>query len=129
MILALKTNEPTAYIGLFDADTPVEEYRWEADRQLADTLLIEIEKLLRRHKLSWKDLAGVVVFKGPGSFTGLRIGLTVANALAYAQQIPIAGGRGGDWLESGLKTLRKAQPGGQVMPEYGAEPNISKPKK
>jgi tRNA threonylcarbamoyladenosine biosynthesis protein TsaB len=35
------------------------------------------------------DIEGVVCFKGPGSFTGLRIGLTVGNALAYAQNIPV----------------------------------------
>jgi tRNA threonylcarbamoyladenosine biosynthesis protein TsaB len=129
VILALKTNEPTAYLALVDGVEVVEEYRWGADRQLADTLLPEIEKLLQRHKLGWEEVSGLVVYRGPGSFTGLRIGLTVANAIAYARQILIAGGTGEDWLQSGLKALGQTEMGEQVMPEYGAEPNISKPKK
>ena len=128
MILALKTDQPEARLVLVK-EKVLEEYRWQADRQLADTLLAEIKKLLSRHGADWNRLEGVVVYRGPGSFTGLRIGITVANTIAYAQNLPIVGTTGEDWAQEGVKLLEEATPGGQVMPEYGAEPNISKPKK
>ena len=129
MILAIKTNQPQATLALVEGAQTLEQYDWLADRQLAATLLVEIKQLLQRHKLEWEDLTGLIVYRGPGSFTGLRIGVTVANTIAYAQQLPIVGTTGDNWVADGVKQLKSAQPGGQVVPEYGAEPNISKPRK
>jgi tRNA threonylcarbamoyladenosine biosynthesis protein TsaB len=69
------------------------------------------------------------VFQGPGSFTGLRIGITVANAIAYAQSVPIVGTRGEHWMADGIKRLQSGQNDTRVMPYYGADPNITKPGK
>ena len=129
MILAIKTNQPQTTLALIDGAQTVEQYDWPADRQLAATLLTEIKALLHRHKLDWDDLSGLIVHRGPGSFTGLRIGVTVANTIAYAQQLPVVGTTGDNWVADGVKQLKSAPPGGQVVPEYGAEPNISKPRK
>ncbi len=75
----------------------------------------------------------MVVFKGPGSFTGLRIGISVANALAYGLQIPIASAKGDDWLEKGIKKLGAENPPTSgvkmVVPEYGRPPHTTTPKK
>ncbi len=79
-------------------------------------------------KLDLKRLRGIIAVKGPGSFTALRIGLTTANAMAFALGIPIVGvmdGEFGKIVDEGMKTLKKAKLGKYVMPEYGMEPNIT----
>lgn len=54
-------------------------------------LLPLIEKILKTNEIGFKDLAGIEVETGPGSFTGLRVGVSVANALGYALGIPVNG--------------------------------------
>lgn len=54
-------------------------------------LLPLIEKLLKGQKLTVKDLKAVEVETGPGSFTGIKVGVAVANALGYSLNIPING--------------------------------------
>lgn len=52
-------------------------------------ILPMIDKLLEKHSLKTGDLSGIQVNVGPGSFTGLRIGLAIANALSFALKIPV----------------------------------------
>jgi tRNA threonylcarbamoyladenosine biosynthesis protein TsaB len=69
------------------------------------------------------------MYKGPGSFTGLRIGLSIGNALANSFDIPIVGETGDDWIQHGLKRLEDQENDKIVMPEYGAPVHITKQKK
>ncbi|MDO8573399.1 MAG: tRNA (adenosine(37)-N6)-threonylcarbamoyltransferase complex dimerization subunit type 1 TsaB [Candidatus Daviesbacteria bacterium] len=57
----------------------------------SQVLLPLIEKLLKSQKLEFKDLKEIEVEVGPGSFTGLRIGVSVANALGFALGIMVNG--------------------------------------
>ena len=50
-----------------------------------------ILEVLDKHKLVLKDISEIMVATGPGSFTGLRVGVAVANALSYSLQIPVNG--------------------------------------
>lgn len=59
----------------------------------SQVLLPMIEKILKRNKLDFKDLKAIEVETGQGSFTGLRVGVSVANALGYALNIPVNGKR------------------------------------
>lgn len=130
MILTIRTDKPDAEIGLF---TPAGEEivydTWYAHRELADTLLLRIRDLLQKQGKSFTDVAGVVVFQGPGSFTGLRIGITVANTFAYAREIPIVGVMDEDWIAVGVKRLSKGENSKIILPEYGAEAHITAPRK
>lgn len=129
MIMSLKTATPTTELQLMQPDgTVLLEDVWESDRLLSSQLLEHLSGLLGRQRLTWDALSGLVVFRGPGSFTGLRIGVTVANAIAYAQGIPIVGAIGDDWVTAGLQRLAAGQTDVQVVPHYGAPPNITKPK-
>ncbi len=58
-----------------------------------------IEKLLNDHKLKLKDLNEIKVNPGPGSFTGLRVGVSIANALGYLLKIPINGKKVGEIVD------------------------------
>jgi tRNA threonylcarbamoyladenosine biosynthesis protein TsaB len=126
MILAIRTDSPETTLALIKDGQEVKRDQWESGRQLSNELLSHIRELV---EAEWTKLEGVVVFAGPGSFTGLRIGITVANTLAYSLNIPVAAGRGDDWIDSGIEALAYAKTGVSVMPEYGAEANITKPKK
>lgn len=55
----------------------------------SQVLLPLIEKLLRKNELDYKDLKGIEVATGPGSFTGLKVGVAVANALGFSLGIPV----------------------------------------
>ncbi len=101
---------------------------WAAGRQLSATLLATVEELFKQNNLDWSDLSGIVVYEGPGSFTGLRIGITVANTAAFTLNIPIVGATGDDWLEQGSRELKSDYFEAIVMPAYGAEANIGQPK-
>ncbi len=57
----------------------------------SQALLPLIERILKQEKLEYKDLEGIEVETGPGSFTGLRVGVSVANALGFSLGIPVNG--------------------------------------
>lgn len=131
MILTIRTDKPEAEIGLYDQEGhQLSYYNWLAHRKLADTLLSTIRDQLAAQNAKFEDITGIVIFSGPGSFTGLRIGITVANTLAHSLEIPIVGEAGEEqWLERGLGEFKDGQNHRLVLPEYGAEANITIPKK
>lgn len=110
MKLSLNTSSSTTLLELNDHC-----YEWKSGHDLARDLLSFIHEKLQQNGADWKDLTELHYFTGPGSFTGLRIGACVINALADQLNIPI-------YDQHGNKTKI-------VMPEYGREANISKPKK
>ncbi len=129
MILSIRTDRPEAEIGLFEADGSKKSYHvWMAHRELSNTLLKTIQRQLISQNANFDDIRGVVVFTGPGSFTGLRIGITVANTLSYGLGVPIIGANGDQWLKDGLKKLSEKRDDKLVLPFYGAEANITRPK-
>lgn len=130
MILSLKTDAPIANIELFDDDgTSVTHEEWQADRGLAKGLHAHIDALLRSQDAGWDDLKGVIIFRGPGSFTGLRIGITVANALAYGLDVAVIGQDGANWQSEALDRLRAGENDKVVLPHYGSDAHITKPKR
>lgn len=59
-------------------------------------ILPMIDKILKKHSLKPEDLSGIQVNAGPGSFTGLRVGLAIANALSFVLKIPVNGKKAGE---------------------------------
>ena len=131
MILAIRTDSSEATLQLYEQDshTMLTEKVWEAGRQLSDQLLSEITALVQSQGADLQALTGIIVYQGPGSFTGLRIGITVANTLADSLGVPIAGATGDEWVQNGFMTLQSQKLGDFVTPEYGGEANITKPRK
>jgi tRNA threonylcarbamoyladenosine biosynthesis protein TsaB len=131
MILALSTPDKTTMAWLFESaegTKPLGVLEWESGRTLSDELLGRLATFLAEHNAHFSDLTGVIIFSGPGSFTSLRIGHTVVNALADSLGIPVVGATGHDWLDNGKKRLSQAKPGTPALPFYDAEANITKPK-
>lgn len=129
MILTIKTDQPDAVIGLYEGSKSIAIIEWPAHRQLAETIHTKIEALLQEQDITWHDLTGIAVYQGPGSFTGLRIGISIANALAYGLQIPVAGAVGDAWPHAAIQAVQDGTTQGPVMPEYGAPVHITQPRK
>jgi tRNA threonylcarbamoyladenosine biosynthesis protein TsaB len=129
IILTLRTDKPEAEIGLYEDKEQLAYEKWQAHRELAETLHKKIEEILNKSSKLLQDIEGIICYKGPGSFTGLRIGLTVANALAYAQDTPIIAKPGHNWLKDGIKDLLNGNNNKIAIPEYGAEVKTTKQRK
>lgn len=129
IILTLRTDKPEAEIGLFDGKNKLSYKTWQAHRQLAETLHSVVHEQLTAAGYDWNNIEGIVAYQGPGSFTGLRIGLSTANALAASLQTPIVGAQTEDWLSHGLEQLISGNNDKVVFPFYGADPHITQQKK
>lgn len=129
IILTIRTDNPQAEIGLYNDSDRLAHETWQAHRELANTLHVKIERLLASQKKTWQDIEGIVAYQGPGSFTGLRIGLTVANTLSYALKVPAVGQMGDSWAENGIARLMNGESDQLVMPEYGAPVHITEQKR
>jgi tRNA threonylcarbamoyladenosine biosynthesis protein TsaB len=129
LILTIRTDKPEAELGLFDDDKQLAYITWPAHRELSNTIHKKLASLLILQGRTLQDVRGIVCFKGPGSFTGLRIGLTVANTLAYSLGIPVVATMRNGWIVAGTEHLRNGESEKIILPEYGAEVRITLPKK
>ena len=128
MIVLWNSAEMTVQLTLIDGDKRT-DYEWAAERNLARDMLAYLRDRLAENEASFADISGSGVFRGPGSFTGLRIGLAVLNTIAHEQRIPIVGVTGDAWREECLERLQNGRNDEIVLPEYGAEARITKPRK
>ena len=65
----------------------------EINTQKAQVVLPLLEKLLSKHKIKLTGIENIEVNTRPGSFTGIRVGIASANALAFALKIPVSNGK------------------------------------
>lgn len=128
-ILALRTDKPEAELYIYKDNKILEEIKWEAHLKLAETLNQQIDRILNKSSISYDDLSGIAIYKGPGSFTGLRIGMSAANTIAYAQDIPIVAQSGVDWIESAIQNLSSGKNDKVAIPDYGGPAYTTQPKK
>jgi len=128
MIILLDTSTPICKLTFIDGDSHYDD-QWQADRTLAKGLLGYLDENLRKFDKTWSDISSIGVFEGPGSFTGLRIGITVMNTIADAQNIPIVGGCGDDWQLQVINKLKNNENEKIVLPFYGSQAHITTPKK
>jgi tRNA threonylcarbamoyladenosine biosynthesis protein TsaB len=128
-ILTIRTDKPEAEIGLYEGNTQIAYETWQAHRQLAETIHTKIRELLEGQNMSIHNIGGLALYKGPGSFTGLRIGASVADALAYSLNAPIVSVSGDGWQTEGVKRLLSGEDDKIVQLEYGAPVHITAQKK
>jgi len=129
MIVLWNSAEMTVRLVLVSSDGAQTQYEWEVGRSLARDMLAYLRDRLSEHHKGFNDITGIGVFRGPGSYTGLRIGMTVLNTFATAQKIPIVGSVAGDWENECLMRLASKQDDKLVLPEYGGEAHVTKPRK
>ena len=104
-------------------------YSWLAKRELSVKLLKFLQDSLAKEDGDFSSISSIVVFRGPGSYTSLRIGLTVANTLAQSLSVPIVGTIHENWRSEGDERLAEAQSDEIVTPIYLQPAVITKPRK
>jgi len=129
MILGIRTDQPNAELALCEGSEVIAAVSWLANRQLAESIHQQIDTLLQSKQGTLADISGIVVYQGPGSFTGLRIGISVANALAYALSVPIVGASTDNWIQDGAMRLNDVAANSWVSPYYGSPVHITQPRK
>lgn len=88
----------------------------KATAKISESLLMEIEKLLKKGEINFSRITKIMVNPGPGGFSSTRTGVATANALAYALGIPVA-----EWPSGKIEKF--------IEPKYDKVPNITEPRK
>ncbi len=91
MVLAIDTKDQKVIKVSLKKDGNIIRSLSEKNQFGSQVLLPLIEKILEQEKLDFKDLKGIEVETGPGSFVGLRVGVSMANTLGFALGIPVNG--------------------------------------
>ncbi len=90
LALDTATRRPTLAIASAEGNL-LGEKQWESRHRHGEQLLEQVNQLLAETGVARREIGGVVVGTGPGSFTGLRIGLATAKTIAYTLKIPLRG--------------------------------------
>lgn len=82
-ILAIDTSNQTLSVAVMEENRILGEYTSTTKKNHSMTLMPAVTELMKASQLKPTDLDRIVVAQGPGSYTGLRIGVTTAKTLAY----------------------------------------------
>lgn len=88
-ILAIDTSNNTMSIAITDGNLVLGEFTSNVKKNHSVRLMPAIDRLCKECNIKPKDIEKIVVASGPGSYTGVRIGVTVAKTLAFALHIPV----------------------------------------
>jgi tRNA threonylcarbamoyladenosine biosynthesis protein TsaB len=91
VLLAIDTSTLAAGLALYGDGGVLAELQWLAGRAQTSALLAEVERLLALAGLAVGELGAVATAIGPGSFNGLRVGMSAAKGLAFALGVPLIG--------------------------------------
>ena len=89
MILYIDTSTSFLYSALYKDEEIIDSISLDLGRDLSSKTLGLIHEMLDKNKIAFKDIKKIIVVNGPGSFTGIRVGVTIAKTLAWSQEIPI----------------------------------------
>ena len=87
--LFISTYSELITIGLFKDNTLIMQKEKESEKSHSIYLVPMIDEILKENNIECQDLSEILVVNGPGSFTGIRLGVTIAKTLAYTLNIPI----------------------------------------
>ncbi len=89
MILSIETGGEICSVALSENDKLISLRESDGGQNHAQDVALFIQEILHENSISCKDLKAVAVSKGPGSYTGLRIGVSVAKGICYGANIPL----------------------------------------
>jgi tRNA threonylcarbamoyladenosine biosynthesis protein TsaB len=105
--LAIETSSPRLSLAIGDEAKVLSTYTGTHDWRHAESLFKGIESLLKRRKWKIQSITGVGVSIGPGSFTGIRIGIALARAMGQSLRIPVVGISALAAMAAGARTRSK----------------------
>ena len=85
----LDTSSNFLYTAILEDEVIINEIKEKLEKDLSKRTLPKIKEMLLKNNISFDDIKKIIAVNGPGSFTGIRIGLTIAKTLAWAKNIPI----------------------------------------
>ncbi|MBM2820257.1 MAG: peptidase glycoprotease [Candidatus Berkelbacteria bacterium] len=90
MILHIDTINNNCQVALYDGkNSDILKWQWKTDT--GSEVLKNIQELLKKHKKNLIDIKAIIVNQGPGSYTGTRVGIVIANTLGWSLNIPVFG--------------------------------------
>ena len=89
-ILGIDTSSPAGSVALLDNNCVISESKLGDSQAYSTSILEEVDGLLNRSRTKLKDLEGFAITNGPGSFTGLRVGMSLLKGLVMATEKPFA---------------------------------------
>jgi len=126
-------------VAVFDNNGLVAKKELKVGFKYSEKMLTGVDSLLKKTKISLKNTKAILVIEGPGRFSALRTGVSVANTLAWSLGVPVIGikgqagqGVGKDYwpalentIVNKIKKLKAKKFKQAVVPQYGQEPNIT----
>ncbi|HLO29639.1 MAG TPA: tRNA (adenosine(37)-N6)-threonylcarbamoyltransferase complex dimerization subunit type 1 TsaB [Anaerolineales bacterium] len=91
MLLAVDTSTAQMGLAIHDGSQVISEYAWRSSQRHTMELAPAISELFRRCGLTMENVQALGVALGPGSFTSLRVGLSLMKGLAFARHLPLIG--------------------------------------
>lgn len=88
-ILYLDTSSSFLYSALIDNNVLLDEIKEELNQNLSTQALFKIEEMFHKNNILPNSIEKIIVVNGPGSFTGVRIGITIAKTYAWCLNIPV----------------------------------------
>jgi len=136
-VLAFDTTGSSLSLALIHGDKVLTKTLVDESNQHSELLIPEIEKILRSQNIWYQNLGLIVATKGPGSFTGTRVGLTAARILRATLNIPlillpsdvVAKKEAGEIGLLGLQKFHEGESSSDMNPIYSIPPRISERKK
>lgn len=121
-------------VAIFNQNKVVDQINYKTRNFNSRSLLKILDRLLKAHKLSGHSIKNIFIINGPGSFVSIRIGLAVANTLAYFLNIPVVGISLQEYqnlkdISCLTKTKFIKREPRLALPFYGQKPNITMAKK
>ncbi len=110
LVLGIDTSTRTTAVGLWDEDGLVAEISGKAHVEHSERLLVQIDRLFEFGGRGFDELGGIGAVVGPGSFTGLRVGIATAQGLAESRGIPTVGLSSLEVIAYGPAGCSKASP-------------------
>lgn len=115
LILQFDTSTPVCTVALSRDGRTIGVSHAQGQNVHASRLTTQISELMEQHQLQYADLSAIAVGKGPGSYTGLRIGVSTAKGIAYAMDIPLIALDSLHLLAEGFQVQEKESPGVEIL--------------
>lgn len=91
IVLGIDTSGYANAVGVVDGDRVLADFTYEAKTDSLEQIVANIDATLRSAGLAFEDVEGIGLGLGPGSWTGIRVGVTVGKILAFSTGKPVAG--------------------------------------